>query len=99
MAAIISISIKKEDLDKLDPSKFIQGKTATYIPLSLFIDDKNDKYGNNVSMTLGQSEEERNAKAPKVYLGNGKVVSVKDGIKTAKDITASGPPVGSREPF
>lgn len=97
MAAIISISIKKEDFDKLDPATFIKGKTATYIPLSLFIDDKGDKFGNNVSMTLGQSQKDREAKKPKVYLGNGKVVWVNDGIKTAKEIESS--PGGANEPF
>lgn len=96
MQSIISISIKKEDFDKLDPSKFIKGKNATYIPLSLFIDGKGDKYGNNVSMTLGQSEEERKAKEAKVYLGNGKVVWTKDGtIKTAKEAAGA----GQNEPF
>lgn len=87
MSAILSVSIKKEDLDKISSSSFIKGKSATYIPLSIFIDDKVDKFKQNVSITLGQSEEERKAKAPKTYLGNGKVVYVRGDVKTAKELS------------
>jgi len=45
-----------------------------YLNVSIIVDDKNDKFGNNVSITLSQSKEERDAKAPKTYMGNGKVV-------------------------
>ena len=86
MSAIISISLKKEDLDKLDPTTFIVGKNATYIPLTLFVDDKNDKFKQNVSATISQSEDERKAKKPKTYIGNGKVIYVRDGIKTSKEL-------------
>jgi len=100
MSAIISISIKKEDLAKIPTSALIVGKTGTeYIPLTIYVDDKVDKFNQNVSMTLQQTEAERTAKAAKTYLGNGKVVYVRDGIKTAKDLAASGPPADSREPF
>jgi|688.fasta_scaffold447423_2 hypothetical protein len=89
MSAIISISLKKEDLDKLDPATFIVGKNATYIPLTLFIDDKNDKFKQNVSATISQSEDERKAKKPKTYIGNGKVIYVRDGIKTSKELESA----------
>lgn len=92
---IINASIKKEDLDKLDPSVLIQGKTAVYIPLSIYVDNKIDKFGNNVSVQLSQSKEDREAKKPKVYLGNGKVVYVRDMPKCAKDCA----PADAREPF
>ena len=90
MSAIISISIKKEDLDKLDPSAFIKGKSATYIPLSIMVDDKQDKFGNSVSVQLQQSKEDREAKKPKVYLGNGKVVYVRGEVTVTKDLPAAG---------
>jgi len=96
---IINASIKKEDLDKIDPSLFIKGKTATYIPLAIYVDDKLDNYGNNVSVQISQSKEDREAKKPKIYLGNGKVVYVRDMPKTAKDLAASGPPAGAKDPF
>jgi hypothetical protein len=88
MSAIISISLKKEHLDKLDPSTFITTKSGTYIPLTLFVDDKNDNYKQNVSATLSQNEEDRKAKKPKTYVGNGKVLYVRDGIKTSKELEA-----------
>lgn len=90
MGLIISVSIKKEDIAKLTEDQLIKGKAATYIPLSIMVDDKNDNYGNNVSVQLSQSQEDREAKKPKTYLGNGKVVWVKGTIKTAKEITAEG---------
>jgi hypothetical protein len=68
MATIINASI---DVTKIDKTKLIKDK---YLNLSIIVDDKNDKFGNNVSITLSQSSEERAAKAPKTYMGNGKVV-------------------------
>ena len=38
------------------------------------INDQVDQYGNNVSVWYEQSKEEREAKAERIYLGNGKVV-------------------------
>jgi hypothetical protein len=89
MGMIISVSIKKEDIERLTADQLIKGKTATYIPLSIFVDsEKLDNYGNNVSVQLSQSEEERKAKKPKTYLGNGKVVWVKEPIRTAKEMAS-----------
>ena len=43
------------------------------------------KYGNNASIAISQSQEDREAKNPKVYLGNGKVVWVSDdNVSTAE---------------
>lgn len=89
MSAIISISLKKEHLDKLDPSTFTTTKSGTYIPLTLFVDDKIDNYKQNVSAVISQSEEDRKAKKTKTYVGNGKVLYVRDGIKTAKELEAT----------
>ena len=86
---IISVSIKKEDIERLTPEQLIKGKTATYIPLSIFVDsEKLDNYGNNVSIQLSQSQEDREAKKAKTYLGNGKVVWVKEPIRTAKQMAS-----------
>lgn len=86
MSAIISVSIKKADLDALRQDQLIQGKKDVYIPLSIFINDDLDKYDNNVSVQLQQSKEDQAARKPRTFLGNGKVVYIKDGIKTAKQI-------------
>lgn len=69
---IISASI---DLNKIDRSKIIPGKNgAQYFPLSIIVKDEKDQYGNDVAVTIGQSKEERDAKAQRVYIGNGKTV-------------------------
>jgi hypothetical protein len=71
MAQIISCSI---DVTKIDKSKLVQGKKGTYLPLTIVLNNEPDKYGNDVSVSLAQTKEEREAKTPKVYLGNGKTV-------------------------
>lgn len=69
---IISASI---DLAKIDTSKIVAGKNgAKYYNISINVNDEADQYGNNASLTTNQSKEERDAKAPKTYLGNGKTV-------------------------
>lgn len=78
MGTIINASI---DLTKVDKSKLIKGK---YLNLSVTINEKTDSYGNNVSLTLSQSKEERESKAPKTYLGNGKVVWTDGFVKAAE---------------
>jgi hypothetical protein len=76
MAQIINISI---DLTKVDKSQIKEvtlksGKVAKFLNLTLFENDEQDQYGNICSLSLPQTEEERNAKAPKTYVGNGKRV-------------------------
>jgi hypothetical protein len=68
MSSIISASI---DVEKIDKTKLVNGR---YLNFSVIVNDVNDKFGKNVSIQLGQSKEERDAKSPKVFLGNGKVV-------------------------
>lgn len=97
---IINASIKREELDQLRPDQLINGKTAVFIPLSIFVGDENDRYGNNVSIQISQSQEDRLAKKSKTYVGNGKVVFVKGAVKTAKEIEAeAGGGGGNQEPF
>ena len=70
MAAIINGSI---NLDMIDKSKIVQGKKGKYLPITITINDDADTYGNQGPITLSQTKEEREAKSPKVYLGNIKV--------------------------
>ena len=44
-----------------------------YYNLTVSVSDET-RYGNNVAITDSQTKEEREAKKPKNYLGNGKVV-------------------------
>lgn len=72
MSKIISASI---DLNKIDQSKIKQGKNgAKYYNITIMCNDTQDKFGNDVSIVDSQSQQEREAKKPKNYLGNGKTV-------------------------
>ena len=51
----------------------IKGKDGKYKNYTISISDTPDKYGQNVSMFTEQTAEERAAKSPKNYIGNGKV--------------------------
>lgn len=49
-----------------------------YAELTVFIRDEVSQYGQNISVVNRQTKEEREAKAAKVYVGNGKVTYVDD---------------------
>lgn len=78
MGTLINASI---DLTKVDKTKLVKGK---YLNLTIAVNDNLDKYGNNVSLTIQQSKEERDLKASKTYLGNGKVVYTNGEVKVAE---------------
>ena len=81
MGAIIKASIR---VDKLPKEKFIKGKDGA-VYYNLTISDNDDtRYGNNVAIMDSQTKEEREAKAQKTYLGNGKVVWHNEIIKLAE---------------
>lgn len=77
MSAIVNISI---NLSKVEKAALIEGKKGKYLPLTIFINDEADEYGNNAAAIVAQTKEEREAKKPRVYLGNGKTVG--NGEKT-----------------
>ncbi len=78
MGTLINASI---DLTKVDKTKLVKGK---YLNLTIAVNDNLDNYGNNVSLTIQQSKEERDLKASKTYLGNGKVVYTNGEVKVAE---------------
>jgi len=80
MASLVVFSI---DLKKIDKSKIIEGKKGSYINLTASINDES-RYGQNVSVSIGQSQEERESKEPKQYIGNGKVVWTDGNISVAE---------------
>ena len=71
MASIIKASINLNDIPK---DKIIVGKKGKYLPITITINDEVDQFGNQGPLVVEQSKEERESKAPKVYLGNVKVV-------------------------
>ena len=62
------------NLDKIQKDKIYVGKKGKYLGVVVTINDELDQFGNNGSITIEQTKEEREAKAPKVYLSNVKVV-------------------------
>ena len=75
MATILNASL---NVAKIDKTKLIAGKTGQFLNVTITINDEVDKYGNNASIFESQSKEEREAKTPKKYLGNGKVIWTSD---------------------
>jgi hypothetical protein len=71
MASIIKASI---DLNKIPKEKIFVGKKGKYLPITITLNDELDQFGNQGPVVVEQTKEERDAKAPKTYLGNVKVV-------------------------
>ena len=81
MGALINLSLR---VDKLPKEKFVQGKDgAVYYNFTIGENDESNQRGQNVSATDSQTKEEREAKKPKSYLGNGNVVWTDGNIKLA----------------
>ena len=98
MGALINLSLR---IDKLPKEKFIQGKDgAVYYNFTIGVNDESNQWGQNVSATDSQTKEEREAKKPKSYLGNGNVVWTDGNIKLAdKKVEVTAKEVESDLPF
>ena len=87
MSALINVSLR---VDKLPKEKFVSGKDgAVYYNFTIGINDEVNQFGQNVSLTDSQNQEEREAKKAKNYLGNGNVVWTDGNIKAVKKETAT----------
>ena len=97
MSAIINVSLR---VDKLPKEKFVSGKDgAVYYNFTVGVNDEANQFGQNVSLTDSQTQEEREAKKPIVYLGNGNVVWTNGEIKTAPKKDKATASVESDLPF
>ena len=101
MAQIINVSI---DLTKVDKSQIKEvtlksGKIAKYLNLTMFVNDENDQYGNIASLSLQQTEEQRTAKEPKTYVGNGKRVWADNGTTKTQNKETQTPAKEDDLPF
>ena len=85
MARIISASI---NLSKIDKTKIVKGKNGQYYNVSIIVNDEANEYGQDVTMLQEQTKEERNAKAEKVYVGNGKTVWTNNAQPSASNESA-----------
>jgi hypothetical protein len=80
MGATITFNL---NLSKLDKGKIVQGKKGSYYPLTLFVNDDTDQFGNNVAVATGLTKEEREAGAKTDYLANGRVISTDGSVVVA----------------
>ena len=71
MASIIKASI---NLNVIPKEKIFVCKKGKYLPITITLNDELDQFGNQGPVVVEQTKEEREAKAPKTYLGNVKVV-------------------------
>ena len=71
MATILNTSI---NLSKIPKEEIIDGKKGKYLPVTITINDEIDQFGQQGSLTVRQSKEQRESKEAKVYLGNVTVV-------------------------
>ena len=69
MSTIISVGINKSKITFNE-----QG----WANVTIFVNDETNAYGQNASAAMEQSKEQREAKEAKAYIGNGKVVWIKD---------------------
>lgn len=87
MATIINASI---DVTKIPKDSLVTGKKGTYANVTVFINDET-RFGNNASIAMSQSKEQREAGEPKVYLGNGRVVYTEGAVTVAEREDADAP--------
>ena len=80
MATIISASI---DVTKIPKEELIKGKKGTYANITVYINDET-RYGNNASIAMSMSKEEKEAGKERVWLGNGRVVFTEGEVKLAE---------------
>ena len=71
MASLINLNINVENLPK---EKFVKGKKGVYYNFTISVNDETNQFGQNVSAFDSQTKEEREAKKPKQYIGNGRVL-------------------------
>lgn len=88
MAQLISASI---DVTKISKDKLVKGEKGTYLNITIAINDEVDQYGNQAGIYESQSKEERESKAKKNYLGNGKIAWSSEGGSTAKSAPSPAP--------
>jgi hypothetical protein len=99
MSSLSEIYLKKETLETL--LKTVTAKGENGVSITISTSDETNNYGQNVTGFVSQTKEQREAKAGKYYVGNGKVFWTDGKITVAKkkeDATAPAP-APSQESF
>ena len=82
MGMLLGLSV---DVSKIDKERLVKGKNgAQYLNLTVSVNDTVNEWGKDISVSESQSQEEREAKAEKKYLGNGKTLWARS-AQTAKE--------------
>lgn len=95
MASLSEIYIKKDVLETI--LKTINAKNEKGISITISQNDETNQYGQNVTGFVSQTQEQREQKKDKFYVGNGKTywtdgkITIAEKRKTA----ANGPSAGS----
>lgn len=66
---MITVSI---ELDKIPKEQIVEKNGKKYLNIVVDTRKEVDRFGNTHSVYMSQSKEQRNAKEPKVFIGNGK---------------------------
>ena len=73
MASLSEIYLKKSTLETiLKALNAKQGKEAEGVKITISLSDQTNNFGQNVSAYVAQTKEQREAKTPLFYVGNGK---------------------------
>ena len=60
------------EVTKIDKARLFKGKKGTYLDAEVWINDQPDEYGYDGRIAMEQTKEEREAKTPKIFIGNAK---------------------------
>lgn len=82
--SICASDIPKEKLKKANNGKL-------YLDVNIWVNEEKDQYGNTGSIQVGQTKDEREAKAVKVYLGNFKPVEATQPTPASQEDTEALP--------
>lgn len=75
MSTLVNIGIKQQD--------------GSYKNYTLSLNDETNGYGQNVSVWESQTKEQKDAKAPRNFVGNGKVVWTDGTVKVADKVVTN----------
>ena len=95
MASLNNVYLKLETLETLVSTLKKKGEKGISIDFS--INEETNQYGQNISAYVTQSKEDREAKKPRFYVGNGKCFWTDGKITVAKKEEQEYTPVKAEE--
>ena len=80
----------KIDVTKIEKSKLFKGAKSTYLDIDIWLDDKEDKYGQYGNIHQSLNKEESEAGAAKIFIGNvRKVYDIDTKQESKQDVSPS----------